>query len=128
LPVVDAEGERLTPSHAAKGGKRYRYYISRSLITDPGRTSETSWRLPAVELERLVVKQIREFLCDQNRIWALSKEAGLSHQEAVSALKRASKLSKALLRGADGGLRSLLLHLVKKIVVQADRIVLFRRL
>ena len=38
--IVDAEGKRLTPSHAVKGGKRYRYYVSRSLITDPGRTSE----------------------------------------------------------------------------------------
>ena len=60
--IVDAEGKRLTPSHAVKGGKRYRYYVSRSLITDPGRTSEPSWRVPALELERLVFKQISEFL------------------------------------------------------------------
>ena len=64
--IVDADGKRLTPSHAVKGGKRYRYYVSRSLITDPGRTSEPSWRLPAIELERLVVKQIGAFLSDQN--------------------------------------------------------------
>src|SRR5277367_5494914 len=29
--LFDEEGERLTPSHAVKGKRRYRYYVSRSL-------------------------------------------------------------------------------------------------
>jgi hypothetical protein len=120
---VDAENKRLTPSHAAKGGKRYRYYVSRSLITDPARTSASSWRLPAVELERLVVRQIGEFLCDQSRIWAQCKEAKLSDRQAVSALKRADNIAKTLLRGPNSAERPLLLHLVKRIMVLADRIV-----
>src|SRR5271169_2688951 len=32
--LTDARGERLTPSHAVKQGRRYRYYISRALITE----------------------------------------------------------------------------------------------
>ena len=40
--IVDAEGKRLTPTHAVKRGKRYRYYVSRSLITEPGRRSEAA--------------------------------------------------------------------------------------
>ena len=32
--LVDARGERLTPSHAVKKGRRYRYYISSALITE----------------------------------------------------------------------------------------------
>ncbi len=31
--VFDAQGERLTPTHAVKKGTRYRYYVSRSLIS-----------------------------------------------------------------------------------------------
>jgi site-specific DNA recombinase len=31
--LFDAAGERLTPSHAVKKGRRYRYYVSRALIT-----------------------------------------------------------------------------------------------
>jgi site-specific DNA recombinase len=122
--IFDAEGKRLPPSHAAKGGKRYRYYVSRSLITGPARTSESSWRLPAIELERLVVKQIGEFLCDPNRIWTLCNEAKFSHREAISALKRADKLAQALLRSPSSAERPLLLHLVKRIIVHADRIVM----
>lgn len=122
--IIDANGKRLTPSHAVKCGKRYRYYVSRSLVTDPGITSEPSWRLPAVELERLVVRQVGDFLADQNRIWNLCKEAKLPRQEAVSVLKRAQNLAQALLRGPNSAERPLLLHLVKRIVVLADRIVM----
>jgi hypothetical protein len=122
--IVDANGKRLTPSHAVKGGKRYRYYVSRSLITNPGGTSEPSWRLPAVELERLVIKLIGEFLSDQNRNWDLCKEANLSPDESVVVLKRANQLAQDLHRGPDGGQRPLLSHLIKSIVVRADRIVM----
>jgi DNA invertase Pin-like site-specific DNA recombinase len=122
--IVDANGERLTPSHAVKRGKRYRYYVSRSLITDPGKKSEFSWRLPALELEKLVLKQIGAFLTDQTQIWALLKKSKLPYQDATSGLKRASKLAQDLLRGSEGTQRPLLLCFVKRIEVHADRIVI----
>jgi hypothetical protein len=31
--LVDGDGNRMTPSHAVKKGTRYRYYVSRPLIT-----------------------------------------------------------------------------------------------
>ena len=31
--LFDGDGNRMTPSHAVKKGTRYRYYVSRSLIT-----------------------------------------------------------------------------------------------
>src|SRR5439155_4040188 len=34
--VVDARGDRLTPSHAVKKGRRYRYYVAGALIADGG--------------------------------------------------------------------------------------------
>ena len=34
--LVDARGERFTPSHAVKKGRRYRYYVSTALITEAG--------------------------------------------------------------------------------------------
>ncbi|ODS01872.1 hypothetical protein AUC71_02960 [Methyloceanibacter marginalis] len=120
--IVDSEDRPLTPSHAAKGGKRYRYYVSRSLITDPGRPATSSWRLPATELERVILKQISELLTDQSRIWALFKKAKLSHQEAVTGLKRGNELALNLQRQPSDVVRQLLLHLVKQVVVHEDRI------
>ena len=38
-------GERLTPSHAVKDGRRYRYYISRALMAEAGSDGKQGWRL-----------------------------------------------------------------------------------
>ena len=57
LPGVlfDDAGQRMTPTHAIKKGVRYRYYVSRRLITDvrSGDKHEAGagQRLPATELE-----------------------------------------------------------------------------
>src|SRR5438067_5306277 len=48
--LVGATGARLTPSHAVKKGRRYRYYVSAALITDAG-TDREGWRLAAREIE-----------------------------------------------------------------------------
>ena len=61
--LFDAAGEPMTPTHAAKKGVRYRYYVSRHLVTgmqsgDPGQ------RLPAPGLENLVIARLRAFLAD----------------------------------------------------------------
>ena len=34
--LFDESGQSLTPSHAVKGERRYRYYVSRSLIKGDG--------------------------------------------------------------------------------------------
>ena len=120
--IVDAEGKRLTPTHAVKQGKRYRYYVSRSLITDPSRRSEAAtYRLPAAQLERLVLKQIGDLLRDQNRIWRLLSECKLPHHAKVSTWQGASKLAQD--PSATGSTtRSLLLRLARKVIVHADKI------
>lgn len=44
--LVDVRGERLTPTHAVKKGRCYRYYVSAALITEAGteRNRELSQR------------------------------------------------------------------------------------
>lgn len=49
--LFDETGDRLTPSHASKGGKRYRYYVSRRLVTGSANDAY-GWRLPSDRLER----------------------------------------------------------------------------
>src|SRR5262249_46662221 len=53
--LVDAQGQRLTPSHAVKKGRRYRYYTSAALITATGRDGVQNWRLAAREIEECVI-------------------------------------------------------------------------
>jgi hypothetical protein len=45
--LVDARGERLTPSHAIKRGRRYRYYVSAARVTEATEDRIQGWRLAA---------------------------------------------------------------------------------
>src|SRR4051794_668659 len=60
--LVDARGERLTPSHAVKKGRRYRYYVSAALITDAGTDRAQGWRLAAREIEEAVIRILADAL------------------------------------------------------------------
>jgi hypothetical protein len=60
--IFDERGNRMTPSHATKRGVRYRYYVSQAVLqrkaTEIGRVA----RLPAPEIEALVVQALRAHL------------------------------------------------------------------
>jgi hypothetical protein len=62
-------GDRMTPSHAVKKGTRYRYYVSRSLITRDRTDNSAGLRVPAAEIERLVGSRVRRWLLDPGSIY-----------------------------------------------------------
>ncbi len=61
--IFDETGDRLTPSHACKGGKRYRYYVSRRLVTGAS-DDGTGWRIPADRLERDLASSLQKHLVE----------------------------------------------------------------
>jgi DNA invertase Pin-like site-specific DNA recombinase len=62
--LFDENGDRLSPTHATKKGKRYRYYIS-SRLKGNARQDDSGWRLPAQEIEAVTRGQLRAVLSDQ---------------------------------------------------------------
>ena len=52
--IVDADGSRMTPTHATKRAKRYRYYVSASLLTGDHSGAQKGMRIPAGDVEALV--------------------------------------------------------------------------
>ena len=62
--VHDGHGRKMTPSHAVKQAKRYRYYMTRE--RQPG--SPAAWRVPAHDLEQLVVARLCRHLVEERRI------------------------------------------------------------
>jgi site-specific DNA recombinase len=66
--LFDEHGDGLTPSHARKGERRYRYYVSRNLITGPANPAQRGWRLPAQQIENSVAVALREMLDDESSI------------------------------------------------------------
>jgi site-specific DNA recombinase len=66
--VFDESGERLTPTHAVKKGTRYRYYVSTSLVTGAKSNRSNGRRIPAGNLEGLVIDRLRSFFADPGAI------------------------------------------------------------
>ena len=60
--LFDETGDRLTPSHSRKNGKRLRYYISHRLVKDRSQKHPDAWRLPAEQLEGLIADLVRKHL------------------------------------------------------------------
>ena len=49
----------MSPSHATKGGRRYRYYISQTILQGRKDDAGSIVRVPAMEIERRVVEAVR---------------------------------------------------------------------
>src|SRR4029077_8799755 len=67
--LFDGDGNRMTPSHAVKKGTRYRYYVSRSLITKDRAEGSAGRRIPAAEIEQLVTSRVHRWLLDPGSIY-----------------------------------------------------------
>jgi len=100
--LFDEAGHRLTPSHATKAGRRYRYYVSRPLVTDTAEEAPGAWRIPAAALEHLVASEAAAMLAEPGPIAALLEEAGLAPESLPAALARADQCRRDLGRDAAG--------------------------
>lgn len=84
--LFDETGDRLTPSHSRKNGKRLRYYISRRLVTDRRQSHADAWRLPADQVETHIREAIMRRFTDAGIATMLSR--GTSAAEMIQAAER----------------------------------------
>lgn len=66
--LYDCDGNRLTPSHSQKQSKRFRYYLSQKLVNEGKAAAPNGIRIPAQELESMVISQLCNWLNDTNVI------------------------------------------------------------
>src|SRR6201987_3355384 len=85
--LFDPSGAGLTPSHARKGERRYRYYISRGLTIGPAHRVHDGWRLPAAEIERTIAVAAQQLLTDEPAIVTAVEEAGTAVNRIPSILE-----------------------------------------
>jgi len=83
--LFDESGQSLTPSHAVKGERRYRYYVSRSLIKGTADSAGRGWRLPAPEIERTVGTSACQILSDRIEIAAAASGLAENRLPAIFA-------------------------------------------
>jgi len=90
--LFDGDGNRMTPTHAAKEGTRYRYYVSRPLITTDQTDRSAGLRIPAGEIEQAVTSRLRRWLVDPGSVYQAIRLADLSAQRRLIA--RAEEIGK----------------------------------
>ena len=106
--LFDESGAGLTPSHAVKGDRRYRYYVSRSLMKGFAARVDGGWRLPAAEIERSVAAAAQSVLDDQQTVVSAIEEAALGSSRIAPLLKSAAAWSERLQVEQDDALSSLI--------------------
>ena len=85
--IVDPDGRPMTPVHSTRASKRYRYYVSR---LSPGEDKAGGWRMPAGEIEALVIRTVAD---------ELTKAPGAADQDAAALaemIRRDAELAAAL--------------------------------
>jgi DNA invertase Pin-like site-specific DNA recombinase len=123
----DSEGNKLTPSHALKDGKRYRYYCR--AVSQGAPPPGNSVRLPAHDIESRVLRSLACFLESQSRIMdrlvSPEDEADVIEQLFLSARRLAPTF-----RSAKDHLQTIELvrKIVYRVVIYPDKVeVLLRR-
>jgi DNA invertase Pin-like site-specific DNA recombinase len=64
--IFDDRGNRMTPTHSNKQGARYRYYVSHALLQKRNGEAGSLPRVPAHEVETLVINSLPKRLDDAN--------------------------------------------------------------
>ncbi len=128
--LFDETGDRFIPSHAVKQGRRYRYYISNSLMRDASKHPD-GWRLKAAEIEGTVCNVLIDWLSDGAALErALGQEALV---KLLSSPRERTTLTETLLHGTFPAKRRLVQDILAcielsdraiAITVRRDRLVL----
>jgi DNA invertase Pin-like site-specific DNA recombinase len=120
--LYDETGDRLSPSHAVKNRKRYRYYISHRLM-QTRRGDEGGWRLPANALETAVLTGLTDRLRDEG--WLL-ESIGVKESDPAAirqALHRTAEVANSLI-AEPWHCHDLFRLIVRKVVIAPQEMIL----
>jgi site-specific DNA recombinase len=121
--LFDEAGHRLTPTHAAKGGRRYRYYVSRALVTGTAEQAPGAWRLPAAQIEHLIASLAANFLSERSEIATALEGAGVQPADIPEALHRAERYRDRLRSELERG--DALKEMIDRVELSPDRLRVF---
>ena len=99
--LFDEDGECLYVAGAAKGERRYRYYVSRRLVTGSADKMQNGWRLSGPEIERTVAGAAQQLLNDHAAISASACNLGVGAGDIPAVLEAADEWSRRLQSEAD---------------------------
>jgi hypothetical protein len=120
--LFDRDGNRMTPSHAVKKATRYRYYVSRSLITKDRTGDAAGLRIPAAEIEQLVTSRVRQWLLDPGSIYKATSARFPDPSTQRRLAARAEEIGKRWPEFPVTRTRAVLAALIERIEVSVDQI------
>jgi len=103
--LFGTQGEAMTPTHTRKGGRLYRYYVSQAVLKNRER-KESIARIPADEIERVVVEQVRQLLLTPEiivQVWRTARQSikDISESKVRKALAEFEELWNELFQGSS---------------------------
>jgi site-specific DNA recombinase len=120
--LFDGDGNRMTPSHAVKKGTRYRYYVSRPLVTKDQANRSAGLRIPAAEIERLVVSRVRQWLLDPGSIYQAISAWLPEPSTQQQLVTRAGQIGRQLSELPPARTRAVLTALIERVEVRVDQV------
>jgi site-specific DNA recombinase len=115
--LFDGQGNRYTPTHAVKSGKRYRYYTCQAAI-QKRRKATLLDRIPAQEIEQAVCARIRSLLVSSEEIfsaWGNSPALTIDPAQLIAA---AAEFAKRLNTAQSEEAGKLLPSCLKEVVIR----------
>ena len=126
--IYDEAGRPLVSSHTTKNGKRYLYYLtSDGSGRKPVSTGQTKIRLPAADVDALVLGAVQKFLTDKPALAKLLRAARVRSGKLTDALQKAEMTGRQLENMPIRSRLELVTCLVARIdVLQASLRITFR--
>ena len=121
--IFAPSGKAMTPTHTRKRGRLYRYYVSTDVLRERAMACPVR-RVPAAEVERVVIDQIRALVRTPEivvRVWRAATAQGLtiSERAVTAALTQLDELWDELFPAEQARLVQLL---VERVDLDVDRV------
>jgi site-specific DNA recombinase len=97
--LFDRSGEPLYVQGAAKGQRRYRYYVSKRVVRGESKRPEKGWRVSAPGLEKSISAAAQAMLADRAAISLALEQSAIADDQLESILKSAERWTERLRRG-----------------------------
>jgi hypothetical protein len=120
--VFDRNGEVLRSTHAKTRGVRYRYYVSKDALERPDGDGDI-WRLPAIQLERIVERELRRFLDDGTRLGNVVANY-VAADQVVQIHGKGRALGAAYDKATPQGRRTMIGALIERIDLQRGKLIM----
>jgi DNA invertase Pin-like site-specific DNA recombinase len=115
--LFDPNGNRFTPFHADKRGKRYRYYVSQGKIHGRPAASSSPTRIPARDIEEIVCGRIQSLLKSPKELLQATEMTSSDAAACNSIITAGKQLAKTWPSKSISEQREFIRHVIGRIVV-----------